>query len=172
MSSRTCSRERAPTMSAVPIPHRERGEVLADRETLPLFAARHIDDLVEPPPLAGAPLRPRRALPFWWTGLAAAIAWFALGAITRAWPNEVPGFSDWAYTDSFGTAAVLVGASLLALVALGSRAGRVGRAIRPAGAWLLAMAIVLGAWEVVTAKLAWLPTPFFAPPQSLIEVYI
>lgn len=30
----------------------------------------------------------------------------------------------------------------------------------------------MGAWEVATAKLALLPSPFFAPPQSLIEVYV
>ena len=29
----------------------------------------------------------------------------------------------------------------------------------------------MGGWELATAKLALLPSPFFAPPQSLIEVY-
>jgi NitT/TauT family transport system permease protein len=45
------------------------------------------------------------------------------------------------------------------------------RAVRPAGAWLFALALILAAWEIVTAKLAWLPTPFFAPPQNLIDVF-
>ena len=30
----------------------------------------------------------------------------------------------------------------------------------------------MGGWELATAKLALLPSPFFAPPQSLIEVYV
>ncbi|CAG9240568.1 membrane hypothetical protein [Burkholderia diffusa] len=44
--------------------------------------------------------------------------------------------------------------------------------VRPAGPWLVALPLVLAAWEIVTAKTGWLPTPFFAPPQALIEVYV
>ncbi|ODV40785.1 sulfonate ABC transporter permease, partial [Cupriavidus sp. UYMMa02A] len=44
--------------------------------------------------------------------------------------------------------------------------------LHAAGPWLLALAVVLSAWEVLTAKTAILPTPFFAPPQALIEVYV
>ena len=159
-------------MSAVPIPHRERGPAFADPEMLPLFAARYIDDQVEPKTRAAADAAAARATPVWWLGLVAAIAWFALGALTREWPNKVLGFSDWAYTNQFGAATYAVGAAILALVALGARAGRIGRTIRPAGAWLLVLAILFAAWEIATAKLAWLPTPFFAPPQNLVEVYI
>jgi len=158
-------------MSAIPIPHRERGPVLADPEMLPLFAARYVDELAEPA-TRDAHAKARRETPLWWLGLAAAAAWFALGAITRDWPNKVLGFSDWAYTDPFGTAADVVGALILVLVALGARAGRIERAARRAGAWLVAVGLVLVFWEIATAKLAWLPTPFFAPPQNLVEVYI
>jgi NitT/TauT family transport system permease protein len=158
-------------MSAIPIPHRERA-AFSDPESLPLFAARYVDDQADCAACAVAPAEAARATPFWWLGLVAAIAWFALGTLARVWPNKVLGFSDWAYTDEFGAAALVVGALILLVAALGARAGRVARAIRPAGAWLLAIAIVLAAWEIVTAKLAWLPTPFFAPPQNLAEVYI
>lgn len=54
---------------------------------------------------------------------------------------------------------------------LGRRAGRFGPTLRSAGPWLVALALLLGLWEIVTAKLGWLPAPFFAPPQNLIEVY-
>ena len=37
------------------------------------------------------------------------------------------------------------------------------------GCWHSALFLTL--WEVATAKLAWLPLPFFPPPQSIIEVY-
>jgi NitT/TauT family transport system permease protein len=121
-----------------------------------------------------APAATRSAEPprWWWLGLAAALAWFLLGALTREWPNKVIGFSDWAYTDEFGLAACVIGALILALVALGRKAGRFGRTVRPAGAWLIALAALLAIWELATAKLALLPTPFFAPPQNLIEIYI
>ena len=117
----------------------------------------------------GAPATPR--LRVWWTGLLAAAAWLTLGLLTRAWPNKLIGFSDWAYTAEFGAAACIVGALLLAIIVLGRYAERIARRLRPAGAWLIALPLLFGAWEVLTAKLGLLPTPFFAPPQNLIEVY-
>lgn len=114
-----------------------------------------------------APARSR----FWWTGAGAVVAWAALGVVTRDWPNQASGFSDWAYTDEFGAAAYVVAALLAGLLLLGRRAGHAGTWIRPAGAWLIALPLGLGAWEILTAKLAVLPTPFFAPPQNLVDVY-
>lgn len=110
--------------------------------------------------------------PWWRSGAAAALAWAALGGLTLAWPNRSEGFSDWAYTQEFGLAALAVGAALATLVLLRGHAGAAGRRLHPAGPWLVALALLLGAWEVLTAKTGWLPTPFFAPPQSLAEVYI
>ncbi|KVD56633.1 sulfonate ABC transporter permease [Burkholderia ubonensis] len=111
----------------------------------------------------------------WPAGIAAALAWVALGAVTRLWPNRIVGFSDWAYTDTFGTAAWAIAALLLALAALGPRVAALRAPlarVRPAGPWLVAAPLVLAAWEIATAKTGWLPTPFFAPPQALIEVYV
>lgn len=107
---------------------------------------------------------------FWATGLLAAAAWVALGLLTLLWPNKEAGFTDWAFTREFGVAALVVAALLLAISVLGARAGRVARALRPAGQWLVALAVVLALWETFTAKLGLLPSPFFAPPQSLIDV--
>ncbi|KVT53456.1 ABC transporter permease [Burkholderia ubonensis] len=111
----------------------------------------------------------------WPAGIAAALAWGALGAVTRLWPNRIVGFSDWAYTDTFGTAAWAIAALLLALTALGPRVAALRAPlarVQPAGPWLVAAPLVLAAWEIATAKTGWLPTPFFAPPQALIEVYV
>ena len=36
----------------------------------------------------------------------------------------------------------------------------------------MALALLLAAWEAVTAKLGWLPLPFFPPPQAILEVVI
>ena len=120
--------------------------------------------LLQSPP-AAAPGRLR----FWWTGSAAALAWGLTGALTLRLPNKAAGFSDWLYTDEFGIAAFVVAALLLALALPGPR--WLFR-IRPAGPWLIALGVGFGAWELLTAKLAWLPTPFFAPPTALIEVVI
>ncbi len=106
----------------------------------------------------------------WATGLLAAAAWVALGLLTLLWPNKEVGFSDWAFTREFGVAALVVAALLLAVSVLGARAGRLAQALRPAGQWLVALAVVLALWETFTAKLGLLPSPFFAPPQSLIDV--
>ncbi|HTH60883.1 MAG TPA: ABC transporter permease subunit [Paraburkholderia sp.] len=123
-----------------------------------------------------------RASPVWVVGLVAALAWAAFGSLTltRVWPNHVVGFSDWAYTDELG-AGVLAIALLLAIVgvvlpAVERRASaptlrRATAALRRAGPWLVAVPLALAAWEVLTAKTAFLPTPFFGPPQALIEVY-
>jgi NitT/TauT family transport system permease protein len=85
----------------------------------------------------------------------------------------VIGFSDWAFTTELGIAALLVGAVLLVLALAALLAGPLRTAqetLRPAGPWLIVLPLALGAWEVLTAKTGFLPTPFFAPPQALIEV--
>jgi NitT/TauT family transport system permease protein len=38
--------------------------------------------------------------------------------------------------------------------------------------WLLALAVFVTIWEITTAKLSLLPRPFFAPPQTFLEVYL
>ncbi|MCA3191464.1 MULTISPECIES: ABC transporter permease subunit [unclassified Cupriavidus] len=115
----------------------------------------------------------------WPAGIVAALAWGAFGALTWRWPNKVAGFSDWAYTDELGIAVLVAAAALLVFALAGGWAGgnagplhRVRQALRHAGPWLVALPLVLAAWEILTAKTALLPTPFFAPPQALIEVYV
>lgn len=117
-----------------------------------------------------ATLRPAAPAGIWPTGLLASAAWVALGLLTLLWPNKEVGFSDWAFTREFGIATLVVAALLFAISLLGSRAGRLVRTLRPAGQWLVALAVGLALWEVSTAKLGVLPSPFFAPPQSLIDV--
>jgi len=121
-------------------------------------------------PLAAASaLRPARV---WRQGLVAALAWALLGALTWLWPNKEIGFSDWAYTAEF---AALSGGLALALALAALTLARPGGRLQwlhPAGAWLIAAPLLLVLWQVLTAKLGLLPPPFFAPPQSLLEVYL
>ena len=107
----------------------------------------------------------------WKTGLLAAASWGVLAAITLYWPNTVVGFSDWAYTTEFGWLAVSVAAGLFLLALLPLAGVQLAARIKALGPWLVVLGAALAVWEVLTAKLAHLPTPFFAPPQSLIEVF-
>ncbi|MES2941420.1 MAG: ABC transporter permease, partial [Pseudomonadota bacterium] len=48
----------------------------------------------------------------WWTGLAASLAWLALGVLTYLWPNKPAGFNEWTYTTEFAVLALAVAALL------------------------------------------------------------
>jgi NitT/TauT family transport system permease protein len=120
-----------------------------------------------------APTRPLLAAAppkFWAIGLLASIAWALLGALTYLWPNKPAGFNEWTYTEEFAWLAFAVAGLLFALVLAPPRAATLR--LRPLGPWLVAIAVGLSVWQVFTAKLGTLPPPFFAPPQSLVEVYV
>ncbi|SDG17012.1 ABC transporter permease [Paraburkholderia phenazinium] len=122
------------------------------------------------------PKLPRSALI---TGLAA-LAWLGSAALTQWWPAA----DEWPYTGQFIVFKVVLAAFAIAIAALGWRTGVDGtREVRNATSgsrvetwvrampWLLALALGISAWEVLTAQLEWLPRPFFAPPQALIGVF-
>ncbi|THF65276.1 ABC transporter permease [Pseudothauera rhizosphaerae] len=107
----------------------------------------------------------------WWSGAIAALIWIAVGAVTRFIPNASIGFTEWNLTAEFGTGTALVGGLLLALAVIGPRLGAVAP-VRGSGPWLIALAALTAVWQLLTAKYAVLPAPFFAPPQALVEVYL
>ncbi|HEX8884658.1 MAG TPA: ABC transporter permease, partial [Noviherbaspirillum sp.] len=116
----------------------------------------------------------RTGLRPWHSGLLAAVAWTGFGLATWLWPNRAAGFSDWAYTAQLGIASLAVAVLLAAIALVGScpaQNRKLLASLHAAGPWLIAIPLVLLAWEILTAKLAMLPMPFFAPPQALIEVY-
>ena len=114
----------------------------------------------------------------------AALAWLGGAALTQWWPN----LDDWPYTSEFIVlkVALAVIAALLGIAGWRKRARDAGDTSdssythKPSridtwlGAmpWLLALALGVTVWEVLTAKLEWLPRPFFAPPQALIAVSV
>ena len=102
-------------------------------------------------------------------GLAAATAWFVAAALTAFWPDKLE--SDWAYTGNFAAACGAL-AVALALAAFAGVRFPVFQRLQRLFPWLLALALFLAAWEVVTAKLGLLPLPFFPPPQAIVEVVI
>ena len=123
-------------------------------------------------PAPQATLHPRPDHPrLWITGLVAGLAWLVLAALIAQWPNRKVGFADWAYTQELAIGLAVLAVALAAVAVLGRRLGPVYAWLRPTGPWLVVLPLLLGVWEVLTAKLALLPVPFFAPPQALIEVY-
>jgi NitT/TauT family transport system permease protein len=105
--------------------------------------------------------RPPRGLPL----AAAAIAWTAFAALVRFWPDADDSI---AYGDVLALGALLIALPPAAAFLFAWR----WPALRRLGPWLVALPVGLGVWELATAKLLWLPRPFFAPPQALLEVYI
>jgi NitT/TauT family transport system permease protein len=118
--------------------------------------------LVDFPPI------PQARAGFWVVGLVAAAAWLGAAVVIGGMPD----------IDDFERTALLARiacglAGLLFLVAVGASVLRAGvpARLRHAGPWLLVLAVVLTAWELVTAKFTVLPRPFFASPQALLEVF-
>lgn len=100
-------------------------------------------------------------------GVLASAAWIAFG-LSCLWWEDV---GDWSRTHSLGIAAFIVAAVALFGTVGADYLGSAGRGLRKRAPWLVALASFLTLWEVATAKFAWLPLPFFPPPQSIIEVY-
>lgn len=100
-------------------------------------------------------------------GLASAVAWFAFG-FSCLWRDDL---GDWSRTPQLATAAFMIAAGLV-IATIGRRwLGRIGAVVQQRAPWFLVLGVALTIWEVATAKLAWLPLPFFPPPQAIIEVY-
>ncbi len=96
-------------------------------------------------------------------GLAVAALWLGAAAVAHVWPDA----DDWSYTDGLAGLEAGLGALLL----LAGLAGGWPR-LRNAAPWLAVLALLLTVWEIATAKLDYLPRPFFAPPQAFLEVYL
>lgn len=104
----------------------------------------------------------------WVLGMAAA-AWLGVALLTLLWPDQ-PG-TDWDYTGDLATAFGALG-GVLAVITFADLKFACLPHIKRLAPWLLALALLLGAWETVTAKLGLLPMPFFPPPQALLEVVV
>jgi NitT/TauT family transport system permease protein len=101
--------------------------------------------------------------------LVAAAAWLGAAALIAFW-SDIPE-SDWAYT---GDLALACEALALAVALAGFAGIRFSgfHSVQRLSPWLIALALFIAAWEAVTAKLGWLPLPFFPPPQAILEVVI
>ena len=100
-------------------------------------------------------------------GVAAALAWVAFGLSSLLWDD----LGDWSRTHSLGIAGFVVAAFAFFGTLSADFLGRTGSALRQRAPWLVVLGLLLTLWELATAKFAWLPLPFFPPPQAIIEVY-
>jgi NitT/TauT family transport system permease protein len=105
---------------------------------------------------------------FWFVGLAAAAAWLGTAMVV----GGLPDIDDFERTDFLARIAAGV-AGLLLVLTVGERVVRfpIPAKLRGTGPWLVFLAVALTGWELVTAKFAVLPRPFFASPQALLEVF-
>jgi NitT/TauT family transport system permease protein len=101
------------------------------------------------------------------TAVFAGLAWIGFGFSCLLWED----LGDWSRTHALAVAAFVIAGGILAVTLSGSLLGRVGKGLQQRAPWLLALGLFLSLWEVATAKFAWLPLPFFPPPQAIIEVY-
>lgn len=114
---------------------------------------------------AAAPFLP---VPVWRHGLYAAATWALAAAITAF----VPDVFSWGSRELFA-GIVAAGAILFLVLSVAvTRTGRLAPRLVRNGPWFIAIGLWLAAWELVTAKLGWLPKPFFAPPHGLFHVYV
>jgi NitT/TauT family transport system permease protein len=97
------------------------------------------------------------------SGVLASLAWVGFGSSCLLWPD----LGDWSRTHEVAIAAFVIGGGILIAALL----GRFEAGLQSRAPWLLALGLFLTVWEVATAKFAWLPLPFFPPPQAIIEVY-
>ena len=99
----------------------------------------------------------------------AATAWIGVALVTALWPDQPA--TEWDYTGDLAAAFGALGA-MLAFAALADYSFAYFPRLHRVVPWILALALLLGAWETITAKLGLLPMPFFPPPQALLEVVI
>ena len=102
------------------------------------------------------------------TGAIAAVAWIAAAVLTQSLPD----IDDFDRTGLLAHLLAGLGTVIAVLVVLGPRLPRViSDKARRLGPWLVLLAVAYAAWELVTAKFAVLPRPFFASPQAMLEVF-
>jgi NitT/TauT family transport system permease protein len=101
----------------------------------------------------------------WWCGALAAAAWLAVAELTERWPDNGEVGPTMQLAGCMATIGVLLMGATIA-----SAYCDLPRLFRT-GPWLVALALLFGVWELASAKLNLLPRPFFAAPQSLLEVY-
>ncbi|WEK50240.1 MAG: ABC transporter permease subunit [Candidatus Kaistia colombiensis] len=104
----------------------------------------------------------------WRNGLLAAASWLLAAAVAVGFTDVVP----WGQTQLFALLLVIGAGAFIVLAFTVHRLGGIGHPIVHYGPWWIALGLWFTLWEISTAKLGWLPKPFFSPPQGLLHVYL
>lgn len=104
----------------------------------------------------------------WKDGLLAAASWGVTAIITYALPDVIV----WGATDLFALLTALGAVFFLIAAVVVPRLPRIPATLVHYGPWFTAIGAWFALWELTTAKLGWLPKPFFSPPQGLLHVYL
>jgi len=96
----------------------------------------------------------------------AGLLWLGAATVSAAWPDQ----TGWSRTTLFAILQASVGIALVGSTLFLARRP-VFKVISEYGLWFGALAVLITAWEILTAKTGILPLPFFPPPQSILEVY-
>ena len=105
----------------------------------------------------------------WAAGLLSSFGFAATAAVTILLPDVVPWGSTVLFANLCAAAAIIL---LVLSATLHSLPERFQQRVKAAGPWLIAIGVWFLLWEISTAKLGWLPKPFFSPPQGLLQVYV
>ncbi|HEX8047138.1 ABC transporter permease [Rhizobium sp.] len=100
-------------------------------------------------------------------GILAALGWAGTAALIEYWPEIIPQ----PYGRELAFIALVIAAVTAVVAVTGTRLGKVASTVRYYGPWLVLASAFLAGWEILTAKTGILPVPFFASPQSILEVY-
>jgi NitT/TauT family transport system permease protein len=104
----------------------------------------------------------------WRMGLLSGAGWLAAALVTSQWPDATP----WDKTTLLAALEAALACILIVIALANALLHPYTKRLQQYGPWLLAFSLLITAWEILTAKLALLPLPFFAPPQSILQVYI
>jgi len=104
--------------------------------------------------------------------VAAVAAWAAAASVTLAVPDQPPSiFIVYEGTAQLGMAAATVAAIIAVVGVFGAWIPGVGARLARFAPWLTVLGLAAGAYELATAKLAWLPRPYFTSPQEVAVVF-
>ena len=100
-------------------------------------------------------------------GFVASLSWLAFG-MSCHWREDI---GEWSRTNELAIAAFVISGVILFASVAAFWSERAADIVQRRAPWMVLLGVVFAVWEAVTAKLGWLPLPFFPPPQAIVEVY-
>lgn len=107
----------------------------------------------------------------WLWAAAALFLWALYAAIGSVVPDKVVGFAQPMFAKQTNIGFAVWAVVLIVVAGISFAQSAVRRRFLAVSPWLAVIALFFIVWEVATAKTGALPTPFFMPPNSLVEVY-